>query len=98
MDTADPEQPTFGARFLEEWKRRGGPISAWSYAEIQQVRASDREGLVRNLRKHEPHNSYPALQLIRSVVSPEILAARISVCQQGPVSTDSLPMLRATTW
>jgi hypothetical protein len=68
-DAADPEAPgpdpgTFGARFLEEWERLGGPLSAWSYAEIQELRASDREGLVRCIRAHQPLTTYAAAQRI----------------------------------
>jgi len=77
MTSANPDQPTFGARFLEEWKRRGGPMSAWSYAEIQEVRVSDREGMVRSLRTHQPLIGYAALQRIRNVESPEVLAGEM---------------------
>lgn len=67
-------EPTFGARFLEEWKRLGGPLSNWTWAEIQELRASDQEGVAAALRAHQPHISYAALQRVRTAESPELLA------------------------
>ena len=71
---------TFGARFLDEYKRRGGALSSFSYAELQTIKASDREGLVQALRAAQPMTSYRALQRIREAESPEELARE--VCHQ----------------
>jgi hypothetical protein len=76
-------QPTFGARFLEEWKRLGGPLSAWSWGEIQELRACDREGLVRALRRNGPKLEYAAIQRIRRVESPEELAHQLWTLAQA---------------
>lgn len=74
--SSDPE-PTFGARFLEEWRRGGGPLSSWSYAEIQELRRCDREELAAALRRHHPLTPHAALQRIRSAESPESLAREL---------------------
>lgn len=76
MQDPEPESgpQTFGARFLNEWKRLGGPLSAWNYEEIQELRGAEREGLIAALRKHQPLTSYAALQRIRSAEDPESLA------------------------
>jgi ABC-type branched-subunit amino acid transport system substrate-binding protein len=80
---AEPSgEESFGARFLEEYKRLGGSLTAWSYAEVQALKAADREGLVRVLREATPHISYAALQRIRSVDSPEQLARDLRQQQQ----------------
>ncbi len=78
-EAADGGQ-TFGARFLDEYKRRGGALSSFSYAELQTIKASDREGLVHALRAAQPMTSYRALQRIREAESPEELARE--VCHQ----------------
>ena len=65
---------TFGERFLEEWKRMGGQLAGWSYAEIQELRTCDQEGMVSMMRKHQPLTGYAALQRIRSTDDPEQLA------------------------
>ena len=75
-----PGAPTFGARFLEEYKRRGGALSSFSYAELQEIKGCDREGLIRALRAAQPMTSYRALQRIREAESPEELARE--VCHQ----------------
>lgn len=71
-----PER-TFGARFLEEWKRLGGPLSNWNYEEVQELRACEREDMAEILRRHNPTIGYAALQRIRSVESPELLAREL---------------------
>lgn len=65
---------TFGARFLEEWKRVGGPLSNWTYAEIQELRGCDREGMAATLRRQHPLTSHAAVVRIRNAESPEALA------------------------
>lgn len=69
-DTAD----TFGARFVAEWKRLGGPLANWSYAELQELRGCDREGMARALKRHHPMTHHAALVRIRTAESPETLA------------------------
>lgn len=80
-DDAAPEpsasEPTFGARFLAEYKQRGGPLSAFSYAELQEIKRCDREGLVKALRAAQPMTSWAAIQRIRSIETPEELAAEL---------------------
>ena len=84
MDEPDAiAQPTYGARFLDEWKRLGGPLSAWSYREIQELRACDREGMVRALRSNGPTLEYAAIQRIRQVESPEELARQMLALAQA---------------
>ncbi|HEX6245627.1 MAG TPA: hypothetical protein VFZ61_32105 [Polyangiales bacterium] len=78
---SDPE-PTFGARFLAEWKRLGGPLSNWSYAEIQELRGLEREAMVEAVRRHHPLTPRAALQHIRSAESPEALAREMLVQSQ----------------
>jgi len=72
----EPTQ-TFGARFLEEWKRLGGPLSSWTYKEVQELRACEREDMAEILRRHSPMIGYAALQRIRNVESPEQLAREL---------------------
>jgi hypothetical protein len=78
-EAADVES-TFGQRFLNESKRRGGPLSSFSYAELQAIKRCDREGLVKALRAAQPMTSFRALQRIREAESPEELARE--VCHQ----------------
>jgi hypothetical protein len=73
----DAAEPTFGARFLEEWKRLGGPFSNWSYAEIQELRTLDREALVAAVVRHHPLTPRAVLQRIRTAESPEMLAREV---------------------
>src|SRR5688572_25246896 len=77
--TREPAQdePTFGARFLAEYKRRGGPLSSFSYAELQAIKGCDREGLLKALRAEQPLTSHRALQRIREAESPEELAREV---------------------
>jgi hypothetical protein len=88
---------TFGARFLEEWQRLGGPLSVWSYAEIQELRASDREGMAAALRRHQPLTTYAALQRIRLVESPEALARVLFAQAQAAQQTNFRLMLALLT-
>lgn len=74
-------EPTFGARFLAEYKRRGGALAGFSFAEVQEIKGCDREGLVRALRAAQPLTPYAALQCIRDAESPEELARQ--VCYQA---------------
>jgi hypothetical protein len=77
-ETSGPTgEPTFGARFLEEYKRRGGALSSFSYAELQEIKGCDREGLIRALRAAQPMTSFRALQRIRQAESPEELAREV---------------------
>ena len=68
---------TFGERFLEEWKRLGGPLAGWSYAEIQEIKGCDQEGLARALLRNHSLVSYAAIQRVRSAQSPEDLAREL---------------------
>jgi hypothetical protein len=77
-----PDEPTFGARFLAEYKRMGGGLVGFSYSEIQAVKACDREQLVTTLRKALPLISYAAIQRIRTVETPEQLARDLRQEQQ----------------
>jgi hypothetical protein len=79
--TSSDPTPTFGADFLEEWKRLGGLLSNWSYAEIQELRGLDREGLVEAVRRHHPLTTHKALQRLRSAESPEMLARDLLLLQ-----------------
>jgi ABC-type branched-subunit amino acid transport system substrate-binding protein len=79
---APEDQRTFGQRFLDEYKRLGGSLTAWSYAEIQALKAADREGLARTLKEAQPLISYAALQRIRTVETPEQLARDVRQQQQ----------------
>jgi len=74
--------PTFGLRFLDEYKRLGGGLTAFSYEEIQAFKGCDREGLVSALREAQPLISYAAIQRIRTVESPEQLARDMRQQQQ----------------
>jgi hypothetical protein len=86
------DEPTFGARFLAEYKRRGGPLSNFSYAELQAIKGCDREGLAKTLRAAQPWTSYQALQRIREAESPEELARE--VCHQMELQASQA----ATLW
>lgn len=68
----------FGARYLAEYRRLGGNLSAFSFAEVQELKACDREGLVRALRRAQPLTPWAAIQRIRSAESPEQLAREVS--------------------
>lgn len=89
---SEPDDATFGSRFLEEWKRLGGPLSAWSYAEIQEMRACDREGMVQALRRNGPMLEYAVIQRIRQVESPEELARQLWTLAQRQAQS------QATVW
>jgi len=79
-DDRAASEPTFGARFLDEYERRGGALVSFSYAELQEIKGCDRDGLVRALRAAQPMTSFRALQRIRQAESPEGLARE--VCHQ----------------
>jgi hypothetical protein len=82
METTPSEpEPTFGERFLDEWKRLGGLLSSWSYAEIQELRGLDREGMAQALRRHHPLTTHKTLQRLRSAESPELLARDLLLLQ-----------------
>ncbi len=70
----DTDEPTFGARFLDEWKSLGGPLSRFSYAEIQELRVCDREGMIEALRRQSSMVEHRTIRRIREVESPEQLA------------------------
>lgn len=72
--TQPSEPTTFGHRFLEAWKRLGGPMSNWTYAEIQELRGCDKEGMVQALREQVPGVTYATLQRLRAIEGPEQLA------------------------
>jgi hypothetical protein len=44
----------FGARFLAEWRRLGGPISAFRYSVLQELKQADREDTLRALTRVVP--------------------------------------------
>ncbi|HVS18835.1 MAG TPA: hypothetical protein VMT18_09575 [Planctomycetota bacterium] len=73
----DATEPTFGARFLEEWKRLGGPLSNWSYAEIQELRTLEREAMVAAVARRHPLTPRAVLLRIRTAESPELLAREV---------------------
>jgi len=83
---SDPE-PTFGARFLAEWKRAGGPMANWTWAEIQELRGCDREGMAAALKRHHPLTTHAALQRIRAAESPESLAREMLLQSQVAAQT-----------
>jgi hypothetical protein len=84
---SDPDERTFGARFLAEWKRAGGELGNWSYAEIQELRGLDREGMAEAVRRWHPLTPLAALQRIRSAESPESLARDILQQRQASAQT-----------
>jgi len=89
MDRPDDDSdPTFGARFLEEWKRLGGPLAGWTYAEIQDLRDCDREGLAQALRRRHPLTPHAALARIRGAESPESLARELLLQAQAAAQTN----------
>ena len=88
-DTTDAG-PTFGQRFLDEYKSLGGSLTAFSYEEIQAFKGCDREGLVSALREAQPLISYAAIQRIRTVESPEQLARDLRQQQQIQAAATSL--------
>jgi len=82
---------TFGQRFLEEWKRLGGPLTGWSYAEIQEIKGCDQEGLARALRHNHSLASFAAIQRVRSAQSPEDLARELHT--RSGTHTDAGPWI-----
>ena len=42
----DP-QDCWGARFLSRWKKLGGPVSSFSYAQIQKLKLADQEAVAK---------------------------------------------------
>jgi hypothetical protein len=87
MDRPDDPAATFGARFLEEWKRLGGPLSNWTYSEIQELRSCDREGMAAALKRHHPLTSHAAVVRIRTTESPEVLAREMLLQAQVSAQT-----------
>jgi hypothetical protein len=95
MDRQDDDSEAgFGARFLEEWKRLGGPLAGWSYAEIQELRGCDQEGMARALRRNQPRADYAAIQRVRGAPSPEHLARTLLAEAQ----TQAQASAAATMW
>lgn len=82
---------TFGERFLEEWKRLGGPLAGWSYAELQEIKGCDQEGLARALRHNHALVSFAAIQRVRSAQSPEDLARELHT--RAPTHPDAGPWI-----
>jgi len=85
--TTNEPEPTFGARFLAEWKRAGGPMANWTWAEIQELRGCDREGMAAALKRHHPLTTHAALQRIRAAESPESLAREMLLQAQVAAQT-----------
>ncbi|HEX6886395.1 MAG TPA: hypothetical protein VF530_23670, partial [Planctomycetota bacterium] len=82
---------TFGERFLEEWKRLGGPLAGWSYAELQEIKGCDQEGLAMALRRNHSLVSYAAIQRVRSAQNPEDLARELH--SRSGAHTDAGPWI-----
>lgn len=66
---------TFGARFLEEFKREGGSTAAWSPQALEAVINADRCRFIAALEKVSPEAA-KALTIATNLVEPEELARR----------------------
>lgn len=97
MSDETQSEPAFGARFLDEWKSLGGPLSRFSYDEIQELRACDREGMIESLRRHNSMVEYRTLQRIRAVESPEQLAREMFASYQVAATTSAWMMFALLT-
>jgi len=76
------EDPPFGQRFIDAYRRLGGSLSAFTYAEVQELKACDREALIHAVRRAQPMATYAALQRIRTAESPEQLAREVLLEQR----------------
>jgi hypothetical protein len=72
----DPDL-SFGARFLEEFRRLGGMTSKWRYEVVSRLEAASRSEVVALLKKGD---SFLRYELIRCAETqePEELARRIA--------------------
>ena len=73
------DEPTYGQRFLDSWKRYSGVLGAFDYATIQQLKAADREAFIGILRKRSSMLPYATIQLFRDCEPEE--AARVLFTQ-----------------
>ena len=99
-DAPDPDQgePTFGARFLDEYRRLGGSLVPLEYAVLQEIRRSDREGLIRALRAAQPMStSYATIQRIRTVATPEELALDLIRARQAAAAASGMTLIAMMT-
>ncbi len=100
MTTDEPDdEPSFGARFLDEYKRLGGKMLPFEYATLQELRRADREGLIRTLRTTQnPPMSHATIQRIRSVEAPQDLARdllRVGSAKEAAIEAGGLLALLA---
>jgi len=66
----------WGARFLEAWRNHGGPVSCFKYAQIQELKAADREGAIKVLRRFVTTGSFQHSRLLNDL-TPEAAAREL---------------------
>lgn len=82
------DETTYGRRFLDAWKRYSGALGSFSYAEIQSMKAADREQFVQLLRARSSSLPYATIQLLRESEPEE--AARVLHVQAVQASQATL--------
>lgn len=80
-DVDSQGEATYGQRFLNAMKGMTGSSAGFNYANLQKIKAADREELIVILRQEGVSWTYAALQQIREM-EPEALAQRVLVAQK----------------
>jgi hypothetical protein len=75
----------WGGRFLQHWRKLGGPISSFKYAQIQALKVADQEGVVKMFKQQA--GSFQVAKVLRES-SPEDAATIL--LQQQRLSTLTL--------